>query len=131
MPILQKHFLQTMRILLANLLHHFKDCKAMLKTLGITQVVVQLIILCLTTKKLKIAKGADHVVLVMGLDQTQEKEDHDRVDLVLPPKQQNLISSVAKAAKNSIILVRLFENPIDITFIKYDQHIESDIRGLY
>ena len=63
-----------MQVLLPNLLHPFKDCKAMSKTPGITQVVVQLIVLCLTAKKVKIAKGADHVVLVMGLDQIQERE---------------------------------------------------------
>ncbi|XP_022742800.1 probable beta-D-xylosidase 7 [Durio zibethinus] len=79
----------------------------------------------LTDQAVKIAKGAQHVVLVMGLDQTQEREDHDRVDLVLPPKQQNLISSVARAAKNPVILVLLSGGPVDITFAKYDQHIGS------
>ncbi|XWS25264.1 hypothetical protein CRYUN_Cryun27aG0054300 [Craigia yunnanensis] len=79
----------------------------------------------LTAQAVKIAKGADHVVLVMGLDQTQEREDHDRVDLVLPPTQQNLISSVARAAKNPVILVLLSGGPVDITFAKYDQHIGS------
>ncbi|WRX30842.1 Glycoside hydrolase [Theobroma cacao] len=79
----------------------------------------------LTDQAVKIAKGADHVVLVMGLDQTQEREDHDRVDLVLPAKQQNLISSIARAAKNPVILVLLSGGPVDITFAKYDQHIGS------
>ena len=68
---------------------------------------MQVIVFCLTAKKVKIAKGADHVVLVMGLDQTQEREEHDRVDLVLPPKQQNLTSNIARAVKNSVILVLL------------------------
>ncbi|XVE95337.1 hypothetical protein REPUB_Repub02eG0088300 [Reevesia pubescens] len=85
----------------------------------------------LTEQAVKIAKGADYVVLVMGLDQTQEREDHDRVDLVLPPKQQNLISSVARAAKNPVILVLLSGGPIDITFAKYDQHIGSIIWAGY
>lgn len=74
---------------------------------------------------MKIAKGADHVVLVMGLDQTQESEDHDRVDLLLPPKQQNLISRIARVAKNPVILVLLSGGPVDISFAKNDQHIGS------
>ncbi|TYI39373.1 hypothetical protein ES332_A02G093500v1 [Gossypium tomentosum] len=72
-----------------------------------------------------IAKGADHVVLVMGLDQTQESEDHDRVDLLLPPKQQKLISSIARVAKNPVILVLLSGGPVDISFAKNDQRIGS------
>ena len=81
----------------------------MLKTPSITQVVVQLIVLCLTVKKVKITKGTDHAVLVMGLDQTQEREEHDRIDLVLPPKQQNMIFNITRTAKNPIILMLLFE----------------------
>ncbi|MBA0612802.1 hypothetical protein Godav_013356, partial [Gossypium davidsonii] len=76
-------------------------------------------------QSVKIAKGADHVVLVMGLDQTQESEDHDRVDLLLPPKQQNLISRIARVAKNPVILVLLSGGPVDISFAKNDQHIGS------
>ncbi|MFQ6628627.1 hypothetical protein Gotur_006609 [Gossypium turneri] len=76
-------------------------------------------------QSVKIAKGADHVVLVMGLDQTQESEDHDRVDLRLPPKQQNLISRIARVAKNPVILVLLSGGPVDISFAKNDQHIGS------
>ncbi|XVF64750.1 hypothetical protein PTKIN_Ptkin09bG0192000 [Pterospermum kingtungense] len=79
----------------------------------------------MTAQAVKLAKGADRVVLVMGLDQTQESEEHDREDLVLPPKQQNLISLVAKAAKNPVILVILSGGPVDITFAKHDQHIGS------
>ena len=75
MPILQKKNLwEIMQVPLPNLLHPFKDCKAMLKTPDISRVVVQLIVLCLIAKKVKIAIGADHVVLVMGLDQIQERE---------------------------------------------------------
>ncbi|MBA0677179.1 hypothetical protein Goari_018598, partial [Gossypium aridum] len=39
-----------------------------------------------------IAKRAHFVVLIMGLDQTQEREAHDRVDLLLPGRQQELIT---------------------------------------
>lgn len=72
-----------------------------------------------------IAKRVDHVVMIMGLDQTQEREGLDRVDLVLPGKQQDLVVSVAKAAKNPIILVLLSGGPIDISFAKRDRNIGS------
>lgn len=76
-------------------------------------------------KAVNIAKGADHVVLMMGLDQTQEKEELDRVDLVLPGRQQELITRVAEAAKKPVILVLLCGGPVDITFAKYDRNIGS------
>ncbi|KAL5844243.1 hypothetical protein ACOSQ4_010201 [Xanthoceras sorbifolium] len=76
-------------------------------------------------KAVGIAKEVDHVVLIMGLDQTQEREDFDRVDLVLPGKQQELITSVAKAAKKPVILVLLCGGPVDISFAKYDHNIGS------
>ncbi|KAL3592334.1 hypothetical protein D5086_010974 [Populus alba] len=72
-----------------------------------------------------VAKGADHVVLIMGLDDTQEKEGLDRRDLVLPGKQQELIISVAKAAKNPVVLVLLSGGPIDVSFAKNDENIGS------
>ncbi|KAB2040597.1 hypothetical protein ES319_D02G095200v1 [Gossypium barbadense] len=78
-----------------------------------------------TDQAMNVATGADRIVLVMGLDQTQEREKLDRVDLVLPPKQQNLISAIARAAKNPIILVLLSGGPVDISFAKNDPHIGS------
>lgn len=71
------------------------------------------------------AKVADHVVLIMGLDQTQEREEFDRTDLVLPGRQQELIIGVAKASKNPIVLVLLSGGPVDISFAKYDKKIGS------
>uniref|UniRef100_A0A1D1XLI4 Putative beta-D-xylosidase 7 n=1 Tax=Anthurium amnicola TaxID=1678845 RepID=A0A1D1XLI4_9ARAE len=71
----------------------------------------------------QLARSVDYVVLFMGLDQTQEKEDLDRVDLVLPGMQQTLITSVAKAAKRPVILVLLCGGPVDVTFAKDDQTI--------
>lgn len=71
----------------------------------------------------KLAKGVDQVVLIMGLDQTEETEELDRVDLVLPGKQQRLISSVARAAKKPVVLVLLCGGPVDVSFAKYDKKI--------
>lgn len=76
-------------------------------------------------KAVEIAKGVDHVVLIMGLDQTQESEDHDRLDLLLPGKQKELITSVAKAAKKPVVLVLLCGGPVDISFAKSDHNIGS------
>ncbi|KAG8660399.1 hypothetical protein MANES_02G154700v8 [Manihot esculenta] len=76
-------------------------------------------------KAVDIAKGVDHVVLIMGLDQTQEREELDRVDLVLPGKQQELIINVARCAKNPIVLVLLCGGPVDVSFAKYDKNIGS------
>lgn len=76
-------------------------------------------------KAVEIAKQADNVVLVMGLDQTQEREEMDRTQLTLPGKQQELIISVAKAAKKPVILVIVSGGPVDISFTKDDSRIGS------
>ncbi|XP_061351141.1 probable beta-D-xylosidase 7 [Gastrolobium bilobum] len=71
----------------------------------------------------EVAKKVDYVVLVMGLDQSQERESHDRDHLDLPGKQQELINSVAKASKKPVILVLMCGGPIDITSAKFDKKI--------
>ncbi|KAG8632968.1 hypothetical protein MANES_18G069200v8 [Manihot esculenta] len=76
-------------------------------------------------KAVRIARVVDHVVLIIGLDQTQEREGLDRLNLVLPGKQQELIRKVAKAAKKPVVLVILSGGPIDITFAKNDNKIGS------
>ncbi|KAF5955449.1 hypothetical protein HYC85_008305 [Camellia sinensis] len=78
-----------------------------------------------TDKAVEIAKEADHVVLVMGLDQTQEREQFDRQDLLLPGYQQSLITSVANAAKKPVVLVLLCGGPVDVSFAKDDPKIGS------
>ncbi|GAB2233396.1 hypothetical protein Droror1_Dr00002618 [Drosera rotundifolia] len=59
---------------------------------------------------LRVAREVDQVVLVMGLDQSQEREKKDREDLVLPPKQQKLVVTVAGVAKNVVVLVLLWRS---------------------
>ncbi|KAJ6774354.1 SUGAR HYDROLASE-RELATED [Salix purpurea] len=76
-------------------------------------------------KSLEMAKTGDQVILVMGLDQSQEKERLDRMDLVLPGKQPMLITSVAKAAKRPVVLVLLGGSPMDVTFAKNNRKIGS------
>ncbi|KAL8514096.1 hypothetical protein ACS0TY_013278 [Phlomoides rotata] len=77
------------------------------------------------------AKQAEYVVLVMGLDSSQEREDHDRVDLVLPGQQEGLIRAVAAAAKKPVILVLVCGGPVDVSFAKDDPKIGSIIWAGY
>lgn len=71
------------------------------------------------------AKEADFVIVVAGLDLTQETEDLDRVSLLLPGQQASLVSSVAAVSKRPVILVLTGGGPIDVTFAKTDPRISS------
>ncbi|KAL7154684.1 hypothetical protein ABFS83_03G017300 [Erythranthe nasuta] len=73
----------------------------------------------------RIAKEADDVVLVMGLNYSLETEDHDRVDLVLPGQQEGLIRAVAAASKKPVVLVLICGGPVDVSFAKDDPKIGS------
>eukprot|EP00268_Persea_americana_P055425 TRINITY_DN6442_c0_g1_i2.p1 TRINITY_DN6442_c0_g1~~TRINITY_DN6442_c0_g1_i2.p1 ORF type:complete len:774 (-),score=150.85 TRINITY_DN6442_c0_g1_i2:611-2932(-) len=73
----------------------------------------------------ELARNADNVILIMGLDQTQEKEELDRLDLLLPGRQQSLITRVAEAAKKPVVLVLLCGGPVDVSFAKYNPKIGS------
>ncbi|KAJ8541404.1 hypothetical protein K7X08_002220 [Anisodus acutangulus] len=70
-----------------------------------------------------IAKKADYVVLVMGLDQTLEKEKLDRTELGLPGMQEKLVTAVAQAASKPVILVLMCGGPVDVSFAKDNQNI--------
>ncbi|PKI47609.1 hypothetical protein CRG98_031998 [Punica granatum] len=71
------------------------------------------------------AKEAEVVIVVAGLDMTQEREDHDRVSLLLPGKQMDLVSSVASVSKKRIILVLTGGGPLDVTFAENNPWISS------
>ncbi|XP_062221981.1 probable beta-D-xylosidase 7 [Phragmites australis] len=71
----------------------------------------------------QVASSVDYVVLFMGLDQDQEREEVDRLDLTLPGMQQSLIDSVANAAKKPVILVLLCGGPVDVSFAKTNPKI--------
>ncbi|KAJ0750121.1 putative xylan 1,4-beta-xylosidase [Helianthus annuus] len=72
-----------------------------------------------------VAKEVDFVILVMGLDQSQEREKHDRLELGLPGKQEDLVLAVAQAAKNPVILVLVCGGPVDVSFAKSEAKIGS------
>lgn len=71
------------------------------------------------------ARHADATVLVMGLDQSIEAEFRDRVGLLLPGHQQELVSRVARTAKGPVVLVLMCGGPVDVTFAKTDPKISA------
>ncbi|XP_062184760.1 probable beta-D-xylosidase 6 [Phragmites australis] len=71
------------------------------------------------------AKRADIIVLVAGLNLTEEREDQDRVSLLLPGKQMDLIHSIASVTKKPLVLVLLGGGPVDVSFVKQDPRIAS------
>ncbi|GKU86993.1 hypothetical protein SLEP1_g1456 [Rubroshorea leprosula] len=77
------------------------------------------------------AHQADATVLVMGLDQSIEAEFIDRIGLLLPGRQQDLVSRVAMASKGPTILVLMSGGPIDVSFAKNDPRISAIIWAGY
>ncbi|XP_054806091.1 beta-D-xylosidase 1 [Prosopis cineraria] len=69
------------------------------------------------------ARHTDATVLIMGLDQSIEAEFRDRVGLLLPGHQQELVLRVAQASKGPVILVLMCGGPIDVTFAKNNPKI--------
>ncbi|KAJ0988602.1 hypothetical protein J5N97_006958 [Dioscorea zingiberensis] len=84
-----------------------------------------------TSQAVQLASSVDYVIMFMGLDETQEKEELDRENLVLPGMQESLITSVAKAAKKPIILVLVCGGPVDVTFAKLDSKIGAIVWAGY
>ena len=76
-----------------------------------------------TPQAAALASSSEYVFLFMGLSQDQEKEGLDRTSLLLPGKQQSLITAVASAAKRPVILVLLTGGPVDITFAQSNPKI--------
>ena len=71
------------------------------------------------------AASADATILVVGADQSIERESFDRASLLLPGQQTDLITEVAKVAKGPVILVIMSGGPFDVTFAKGDDRISS------
>ncbi|KAI6692946.1 hypothetical protein NL676_020656 [Syzygium grande] len=71
------------------------------------------------------ARQADATVLVMGLDQSIEAEFRDRAGLLLPGRQQELVSRVAMASRGPTILVLMSGGPVDVSFAKNDPRIAA------
>lgn len=74
-----------------------------------------------------VAKEAEVVIVVAGLDLSQENEELDRYSLLLPGYQADLITSVASEAGKSIVLVLTGGGPLDVMFADVDPRIASII----
>src|SRR5215211_4222 len=64
----------------------------------------------------KLAKNSDVVVLVAGLTGEWESEGFDRLDMKLPGAQNELIERVAKANKNTIVVLNV-GSPVEMPWI--------------
>ncbi|KAJ0970071.1 hypothetical protein J5N97_022948 [Dioscorea zingiberensis] len=73
----------------------------------------------------QVAREADFVVVVAGLNLTEETEDHDRISLLLPGKQMDLVNAIASMSKNPLTLVLMGGGPLDVSFAKKDPKIAS------
>lgn len=71
----------------------------------------------------KAAAAVDAVVVVVGLDQSIEREGLDRVNLTLPGFQEKLVMDVADATNGSLILVIMSAGPIDVSFARNNSKI--------
>lgn len=74
---------------------------------------------------LLVAESSDYVIVFVGLDLTQETEDKDRISLLLPGKQMELVSSVASVSKRPLILVLTGGGPLDVSSAEVDPRIGS------
>lgn len=59
----------------------------------------------LITPAVAAASGADVAIVVVGMDSVWESEGHDRKDMELPPGQNELVSAVAAANPNTIVVL--------------------------
>ncbi|XP_010250379.1 PREDICTED: probable beta-D-xylosidase 5 [Nelumbo nucifera] len=79
----------------------------------------------LTFGAMKAAKNADATVVIVGLDLSVEAESLDRVDLLLPGYQTQLINQVAEVSKGPVILVVMSAGGVDISFAKSNSNIKA------
>ena len=73
----------------------------------------------------KIAKDADAVVVVAGLDGSQEGEGHDRTSLLLPGNQTELIEAVAAVSRDPIVVLLMSGSALDVSDIVSNQKVGS------
>lgn len=66
----------------------------------------------------KAASAADVAVVVVGIDQSQESEGHDRTSIALPGHQNDLVAAVAKASKHPIVVVVMTGGAVDLSVIR-------------
>lgn len=69
------------------------------------------------------ARNSDATVLIMGLDQSIEQEGRDKINLLLPGHQQELVERAAMASRGPVILVLMCGSPVDVSFAKNNPRI--------
>ncbi|OVA08059.1 Glycoside hydrolase family 3 C-terminal domain [Macleaya cordata] len=79
----------------------------------------------LISNAMEAAKIAEATIIFAGLDLTIEAESLDRVDLLLPGNQTQLINQVAAVAKGPVILVIMSAGGVDISFAQNDRNIDA------
>ncbi|XP_052195966.1 probable beta-D-xylosidase 6 [Diospyros lotus] len=72
-----------------------------------------------------LAKEADIVIVVAGLDTSQETEELDRYSLLMPGYQKDLITAIASVSKRPLVLVLAGGGPVDVSFAEKDSRIAS------
>ncbi|KAI8522612.1 hypothetical protein RHMOL_Rhmol13G0009500 [Rhododendron molle] len=85
----------------------------------------------LFVEAIEASRQADATVLIMGLELSIEAEGKDRDGLLLPGRQQELVSKVALASKGPTVLVLMSGGPIDVSFAENDRHIAGIIWAGY
>ncbi|KAI4296324.1 hypothetical protein L6164_036290 [Bauhinia variegata] len=73
----------------------------------------------------KIAASADATVIVVGASLAIEAESLDRVTILLPGQQQQLVTEVAAVSKGPVILVIMSGGGMDVSFAKTNDKIKS------
>ncbi|KAL4619984.1 hypothetical protein ACB092_06G121300 [Castanea dentata] len=71
------------------------------------------------------AKTADATIIVAGIDLSIEAESLDRLDILLPGKQTDLINQVADVANGPVVLVIMSAGGVDISFAKSNPKIHA------
>ena len=77
------------------------------------------------------AKNSDATVILGGIDLSIEAESLDRVDLLLPGFQTQLIQQVAAVSKGPVVLVIMSAGGIDISFAKNSPNIKAIVWAGY
>lgn len=77
------------------------------------------------------ATNADVTIIFAGLSLDVEAEERDRMDLLLPGNQTDLINKVVAASKGPVVLVILSGGAVDISFAENNPKIGAIIWAGY
>eukprot|EP00039_Didymoeca_costata_P011358 m.159291 g.159291 ORF g.159291 m.159291 type:complete len:761 (+) comp15146_c1_seq7:120-2402(+) len=81
---------------------------------------------CFDSKTEAAVKSADAVVVVIGIDGSQEAEGKDRKSILLPGTQDELVSSVVKAANGKPVIVLIISgSALDVSNIQANPGVQS------